>query len=323
MNFLIGITWQILRSLRIRQWLKNLVLFAPIIFSGQVFETVAFSKALIGFTIFCLTSSAAYLFNDVVDAPKDRAHPYKKLRPVAAGRLPATIALITALLLVGSGLYWALVINSRFFLYNLIFFIALQISYSLLLRNKIILDALTVSLAFILRVFAGSFITGASISSWLVLATIGMALLLSFGKRRSERTLLATGPSPESLWPGLANTVATRTTLFHYPDTLLDSMISVSASFALISYCLFSFQISPRGPSRIFSSLLPPTLFAPKWMMLTIPFVIYAVARYLYVIYEKKEGESPERILLSDRPLTLTLIGWTLTTIFVIYFLGT
>lgn len=315
MKTLFNYLWQTLRSVRPRQWLKNAVLFAPILFSGELFEANDFYQVFLGFIIFCLASSAAYLFNDVIDAPKDRGHPFKKLRPIAAGRLPVFWALSSSAGLATLSLYLSYLYLNRYFFLTLVLFALLQIFYSLFLRNVIIFDALSVSLTFILRVFAGSFAAQASISSWLILATIGVALLLSFGKRRSERTLLV--PNTGAIGQ------PTRTTLFHYPDTLLDSMISVSASFTLISYSLFSFQISPRHPSKLFSALLPPTLFAPKWMMLTIPFVIYGVARYLYVIYEKKEGESPERALLSDKPLMLTLTAWFLTTVIVIYFLGT
>lgn len=309
-----SVLWQIVRSLRPRQWLKNLTLSAPILFSGQLFDNKPLFSVITAFGIFCLASSSAYLINDIVDAPKDRSHPFKRLRPIASGKLNPVMAVAVAAVLMSLSLYLANLYLNRFFLLTLTFFLLLQISYSLVLRNLIIIDSLTVALAFIIRVFAGSFATETSISSWLILATIGISLLLAFGKRRSERTLLASEPAVNrSLTP------LTRETLTHYPDTLLDSMISMSASFTIISYALFSFQISPRFQSKLLLSILPPTLTAPKWMMLTIPFVIYGVARYLYVIYEKKEGESPERILLSDMPLLSAIILWVLTTVAVIY----
>lgn len=309
--------WQILRSLRPRQWLKNLVSAAPILFSGQLFDEKASRAVLIAIVVFCLASSAAYLINDVVDAPKDRSHPFKRLRPIASGKLPPSLAIICALCLVFVSLYFSSAYSNRFFLLIVVLFLALQLSYSLALRNLIIIDSLTVAGAFILRVFAGSFATETSISSWLILATIGISLLLAFGKRRSERTLLAAQPPrTQAVMP------PTRETLTHYPDTLLDSMISMSASFAIISYALFSFQISPRFQPKLLLGVLPPTLTAPKWMMLTIPLVIYGVARYLYVIYEKKGGESPERVLLSDIPLLSTVVMWTFMTIAIIYLIG-
>ena len=316
-NKLVDLPWQILRSMRPRQWLKNLALLAPIIFSGQLFDGRSLHASLIGFGVFCLASSASYVINDIIDASKDRFHPYKKLRPIASGKLKLAPAATVVILLVIFSLYLANRLLNKYFVIALLLFLLLQLGYSLALRNVIILDALTVAMAFILRVFAGSLATETSISSWLVLATIGVSLLLAFGKRRSERTLLASRLLP---LPGLIQ--STRTTLIHYPDTLLDSMISMSASFAIISYCLFSFQISPHVPNRLLAGILPPTLVAPKWMMLTIPFVIYGVARYLYVIYEKKEGESPERVILSDTPLLTTLVVWVLLTVTIIYSMG-
>lgn len=317
MKKLLNVPWQIFKSLRPRQWLKNLSLAAPILFSGQLFDDKPLSAVLLAFVIFCLSSSAAYLINDVVDAPRDRSHPFKRLRPVASGKLPGPLAVFCAFALAGTSLFLAASYLNKFFLLSLILFLLLQASYTLIIRNVIIMDSLTVAMAFILRVFAGSFATETSISSWLILATIGISLLLAFGKRRSERTLLASRPPgvPAALTP-------TRETLTHYPDTLLDSMISMSASFAIISYSLFSFQVSPKFQPKLLLGILPPTLTAPKWMMLTIPLVIYGVARYLYVIYEKKGGESPERVLLSDVPLLTTVILWAGVTIAVIYFIG-
>lgn len=310
-------SWQIFRSIRPRQWLKNLVLVAPILFSGQLFDEKSSHEVLVAFVVFCLVSSSAYLINDIVDAPKDRSHPFKKLRPIASGKLRPATAIICACSLIFFSIYFANSYLNKFFVLAVITFVALQLSYTFILRNLIIVDSLAVAGAFILRVFAGSFATETSISSWLILATIGISLLLAFGKRRSERTLLASQPArTQAIMP------PTRETLTHYPDTLLDSMISMSASFAIISYALFSFQISPKIQPHYLLWILPPTLTAPKWMMLTIPFVIYGVARYLYVIYEKKEGESPERVLLSDGPLIITISLWLLTTISIIYFLG-
>lgn len=317
MNLGNNLLWQILKSLRPRQWLKNVVLASPILFSGQLFDHQLEISVFKAFSVFCLASSAAYLFNDVIDAPKDRAHPFKKLRPIASGKVGPATALFISLTLISVSIYLSITYLNKFFLITLVAFMILQLAYTLVLRNLIILDSLTVALAFIIRVFAGSLATETSISSWLILATIGISLLLAFGKRRSERTLLSlnNGPMMGMFHP-------TRQTLTHYPDTLLDSMISMAASFAIISYSLFSFQVSPKIQPHYLLWLLPPTLTAPKWMMLTIPFVIYGVARYLYVIYEKKEGESPERVLLSDGPLIITIGLWLLTTILIIYFLG-
>lgn len=303
----------ILRTARPRQWLKNLSLYAAILFGGNFFDRSSFYTVSIAFVIFCGISSAIYIINDVVDAPHDRAHPFKKIRPIASGKLNRVEATLTAILLLTFFLYSASKIGAYFFGIASLYVI-LQLSYSLILRNIIIIDALTVAAGFILRVIAGSVAVLTSISSWLILSTIGISMLLAFGKRRSEKTLLAGEPAREQ-----AIKVPTRLTLSHYPDNLLDSMISMSASFVIITYALFTFQISSKLAPKFIVNILPPTLAQPKWMMLSIPFVIYGVARYLYVIYEKKGGESPERVLLSDKPLLITVIGWFLLILLIIY----
>ncbi len=303
----------ILRTARPRQWLKNLSLYAAIVFGGNLFKTEALLDVTFAFLIFCGISSSVYIINDIVDAPRDRAHPFKKIRPIASGKLSPRRALLTALALMIFFLYLSTKISGHFF-WIVSLYVALQVSYSLLLRNIIIIDALTVAAGFILRVIAGSVAVLTSISSWLILATIGISMLLAFGKRRSEKTLLASESAREPVLK-----IPTRLTLAHYPDNLLDSMISMSASLVIMTYALFTFQISALHSPKFFTYLLPPTLAQPKWMMLSIPFVIYGVARYLYVIYEKKGGESPERILLSDKPLLVTVILWFLLVLGIIY----
>jgi len=300
----------LLQSMRPRQWLKNLSLYAPLVFWGELFRPGGFLKVSEAVVLFSLISSGVYIFNDVVDAKRDRLHPFKKNRPVASGRLSPKAALLASAVLLLSGLSLSYVLDSYFFLPALAYVI-LQFIYTLLLRQVIILDALAIALGFILRVFAGAWVLPVPLSSWLVLSTIGLALLLAFGKRRSERTILAS----EGLDP------VTRKTLEHYPDTLLDAAISMSATYSIISYSLFAFQTSPLPEAPLFAAYLPATIARPKLMMLTIPLVIYAVARYLYVIYEKKEGESPERVLLSDYPLLVSVIVWVLLVIAIIYWL--
>ena len=294
--------------MRPRQWLKNLSIYAPLIFWGELFRPDGFLKTTKAALLFCSVSSAVYLINDIIDAPRDRQHPFKKNRPIAKGLLSVKNALFVAAALLTFGLVGAFLLESYFFFPVLAYFL-LQLCYSLWLRNVIILDALAIALGFILRVFAGAWVLPVPLSSWLVLSTIGLALLLAFGKRRSERTILAAeGVSPR-----------TRKTLEHYPDTLLDAMISTSAAYAILSYSLFAFQTSPLPETPLFETLLPTTIARPKLMMLTIPLIIYAIARYLYVIYEKKEGEVPERVLLSDYPLLASVLVWGLAVVAIIY----
>jgi len=304
--------YQLIRTARPRQWLKNLSLFAAPIFAARLFDPDTFFLTSRAFIAFCLISSGSYFVNDIIDAKKDRLHPIKKNRPIASGRLSPVLASIVA----GAFIVAALIIGfnsvGTYFGLTLIAYIILQASYSLYFRNVIIMDSLVVATGFVLRVFAGGLASNTSISSWLALTTIGISLLLAFGKRRSEKTIL-------SKYSPLQGEMETRKTLRHYPDNLLDSMISMSATYTIITYSLFAFQISPSGTNDALLKILPSILKSPKWMMLTIPLVIYGIARYLYVIYEKGEAESPERVLLSDKPLLFTVTFWGILTLLIIF----
>lgn len=306
--------YQIIRTARPRQWIKNFSVFAAPLFFGNLSSPRVFLMTTKAFIAFSAISSAAYFLNDIIDAPKDRIHPIKKNRPIASGKLsPNTAWIITFTLIFGTILYSVFYIGT-FFAFALIAYILIQILYSLHLKNIIIMDSLTIAFLFVIRVFSGGFASDTSVSSWLLLATIGLSLLLAFGKRRSEKTIIKN-------YLGEKKYGETREILRHYPDSLLDSMISMSATYSIITYSLFVFQISPETYSQALSTILPSILRSPKWMMLTIPVVIYGVARYLYVIYEKKEGESPARILMSDMPLLLTTLLWAALVITIIYFL--
>jgi 4-hydroxybenzoate polyprenyltransferase len=307
--------YQIIRTARPRQWLKNLSIFAAAVLAGRIFIPEVFTMTIQGFIAFCALSSGAYFINDIIDAPNDRNHPIKKNRPIASGKLPESLAWIVAsFLILGSVAYSGAYIG-KYFTLILIVYILIQISYSLYFRNVIILDSLVVASGFVLRVFGGGLASNTSISSWLALTTIGISLLLAFGKRRSEKTILAKFSS-------VSAEADTRKTLKHYPDSLLDSMISMASAYTILTYSLFTFQVSPRETHTFISSLLPSILSSPKWMMTTIPLVIYGVARYLYVIYEKGEAESPERVLLSDKPLLSTVIIWGICLFVIIYLLS-
>jgi 4-hydroxybenzoate polyprenyltransferase len=302
--------YQLIRTARPRQWFKNLSVFAPIVFAGRLLDNDAYVPALLAFISFCGLSSGVYFVNDIVDAQKDRLHPIKKNRPIASGKLSEGLAWISAFGLIFGSILFAYVTNvGSYFVLAMAAYVLMQISYSLYFRNVIILDSLVVAAGFVLRVFAGGFASATSVSSWLALTTIGVSLLLAFGKRRSEKTIVAKFSNNTE--------TGTRATLRHYPDTLLDSMISMSAAYTIITYSQFVFQISPRV--KVFYNLLPSVLSNPKWMMLTIPLVIYGVARYLYVVYEKGEGESPERVLLSDKPLLMAVLVWGAAVLTIIY----
>jgi 4-hydroxybenzoate polyprenyltransferase len=303
--------YHLLRAARPRQWIKNCLLFAPIIFHGQFFNIGYLLKESLAFLCFSGIASAVYLINDLKDVERDRLHPIKKNRPIASGKLPKSWAWIAAVILLAVLIPISFVYIGSYFGVMILFYLLLQFLYNIKLKEVIIIDALTIAIGFIIRAFAGALAIPVSISSWLILAITGVSLLLAFGKRRAERTLLeAKGLSRES----------TRTILKHYPDNLLDSMISMSASFSIITYSLFAFQNSGDSSEVVVNALtpyLPSTLIGAKLLMLTIPVVIYGVARYLYVIYEKREGESPERILLQDKPLLITAVLWTVSVILI------
>jgi len=308
---MISLIYQIIRTVRPRQWLKNLAVFAAPVLQGIIFDPDVLSKSILAFFAFCFLASGTYILNDLVDVAKDRLHPVKKNRPIASGKLPVAIAVFCAVIAYAVGLQISFIYVGTYFGVAGLSYVLLHMFYSLYFRNVIIMDALIVSTGFILRVFAGGLAADSSISSWLILTTIGLSLLMAFGKRRSEKTILHDHKIDSK----------TRDTLRHYPDSLLDAIISMSASFCLIAYSLFTFQSSPTLGEGQISGLLPSILKSPKWMMLTIPIVIYGVARYLYLIYEKKEGESPERVLLSDRPLLGTVVLWGLSIFLIVYIL--
>lgn len=299
--------------MRPRQWLKNMAVFAAPVLVGIIFDPDVFVMSVRAFFAFSIVASGTYTFNDLTDLEKDKKHPVKKNRPIASGKLPVWLAWIMTFFFYSFGLWYSFFMIGTYFGIAIITYVILQFLYSLYFRNVIILDALIVSSGFILRVFAGGLAVDISISSWLILTTIGLSLLLAFGKRRSEKTILDEH-SVEA---------KTRDTLRHYPDTLLDSMISMSASFCIMAYSLFTFQTSPVVRETPISTFLPSILKTPKWMMLTIPLVIYGVARYLYIIYEKKAGESPERVLLSDKPILATVMLWGLSLFLIVYVLPT
>lgn len=312
--------YQLIRTSRPRQWLKNFAVFAPITFAGLLLEPKNFELALRAFFVFCALSSATYFMNDMVDAEKDKLHPIKKNRPIPSGKLSKKLAMTVSILLAVAGLSYAYKQVGSYFTAICMVYLVLQICYSFYFRHVIILDSLIVASGFIIRVFAGGVASYSSVSSWLLLTTIGLSLLLAFGKRRSEKTILAKQQvaqnQNQSQNPGQQET---RATLRHYPDSLLDSMISTSASFCLITYSLFTFQTSPENVKNTFERFLPTILGNPKWLMVTIPVVFYGVARYLYIMYEKGDAESPERVLLSDKPILATVVLWIGLVMIILY----
>lgn len=302
----------LLISCRPRQWLKNLALFAPLVFEGEFFNPFKFWFVVLGFVIFSIVTSSIYLINDVIDKEKDRSHPFKSKRPIAAGMISEKLAFTAA---IAALLFAILAANkiSFFFTVAIISYTALQIIYSVFLRSMILLDVMAIASGFLLRVYAGAVLIDAHVTIWFILTVASLALFLAVGKRRSERTLLV----------GTGRALGTRSILLHYPESLLDSLTVMFATASWFSYTMFTFLQPPPQASpqvlTLFGDYLPPTFLASKWLMITVPFVIYGVMRYLYVIHEKKEGESPERVLLSDKPLLISVLSWIMLVFIIIY----
>jgi len=303
----------IIKSVRPRQWLKNLALFAPLVFEGTLFSDNNILRLTYGFFVFCILTSSIYLINDVVDIKHDKQHPFKKFRPIATGALPVPFALLLSAIGIVLVLIFGYIL-SPYFLIACVFYIGLQLAYTFYLKNIILVDVMVIASGFLLRVYAGALIVEAHVTVWFLLAVLCLSLFLAIGKRRSERTLLTA-----------SNMSDVRKTLKGYPNSLLDSLTIMFATATWLSYAMFTFLQPPlsnqTSTKLIFlGSYLPETLTnTSKWLMITIPFVIYGVMRYLYIIYEKKEGESPERVLLSDKPILTTIILWSLTVLTIIY----
>ncbi len=303
------------RLLRPRQWIKNFAIFAAILFSGYLFNYYYLSFTLNGFLIFCALSSSIYVINDMFDVEKDKLHPFKRFRPLAHGDIPIQGAAVIALILAGSALVASYNISLPFLVIALVYLV-LQLSYSMFLKHIAVIDILALAGGYILRVYAGEVVIGYQyhISVWLLLTTISLSLFLAVGKRRRELTLVSEHNS--------ASIAAVRRSLSHYSERLLDVYASIFATSTFISYALFTFLENQQNLTVTNDALLPqflPAYLQRKWLMLTILPVVYGLMRYLQDIYEKHEGESPERVLFSDKPLLATVVLWATLVIFITY----
>lgn len=310
-NFL----YYVIKLIRPRQWIKNVALFAAAIFGGQLFNGNVLVGVFLGFAAFSMLASATYIINDLFDVEKDRLHPFKRFRPIASGHISKDQAQTLIVIFILGALIISWQISFAFFLIAL-FYLVLQLSYSLLFKSLVVFDILFIAVGYILRVLAGEVISGYHISVWLLLTTVSLSLFLAVGKRRSELTLLrnVTG----------AHITDVRKSLSHYSDRLLEAYTMMFATSTLIFYALFTFLESNRGV-HVPDILLPqflPDYFQRKWLMITIIPVIYGVMRYIQDIYEKSEGESPERVLLSDKSLLAAVLLWGILVVFVIYVIG-
>ena len=298
----------LLKALRPNQWIKNLILFTAIIFNGRLFDINYFVLTLVGFIIFCMLSSASYLFNDIIDMRYDKLHPLKNKRPLASGQIKLNLASETAFILGLFGLISALFLSVNFFVISAIFTL-LHIFYSLLLKKHAVLDILSIAFSFILRAFAGEILTGYHLPFWLFLTILFVALFVAATKRHAE--LLRQGS-------------VTRPALFQYRERLLDSYTSMFGSASIIAYSLFAFIEEPiqfTGPLKQFLVNVAPLVIERKWMVTTIPFIIYGLMRYAQLAYEGTAGEQPEKIVTKDIPLIISIVGWGLSIITILYIL--
>jgi 4-hydroxybenzoate polyprenyltransferase len=282
----------LMETMRPKQWAKNMFIFAGLVFGKKLMHPQLLIGNLLTFALFCLMSSTVYLVNDLADIDRDRQHPTKKQRPLPSGRLLPRTAVIAAALFAVVSIPSALLLDPQVGLIS-VAYLATMMAYSLLLKNFVIVDVLVVSAGYVLRVAAGVVVTGVPFSAWLYVCTTLLALFISFSRRRHELLILE-GTADEH-----------RSTLSEYSTRLLDEMISVVTSTTVIAYSLYTFS-APNAPSD-------------QSMMLTIPFVLYGVFRYLYLIHITGEGGTPEDIVFRDKPLLIDIALWGLTALGVLY----
>ena len=283
------------RQFRVSEWSKNGFLFAGALFAGKIFELQVFWRATEAFLLFCLLASVVYVFNDWIDADMDRHHPVKKLRPLAAGDLKEVEAKILLLFLTPLTLYLSFVLNETFFLWALSYLL-LNVAYTLFLKKVIVLDVLTVSANYLIRLMAGAAAVEVPVTQWFLIASTLLALFMAVGKRRFELNLL--GDSSE----------AHRTVLGTYRIKTLDIVMIFVSLITIVVYILYAFD--PR------TKALLHTLYMP----LTIPFVIIGLVRYIQLVRIGKIGDNPARNLFTDAVLLSVTLAWLLTVVAILYF---
>lgn len=284
----------ILKTMRPRQWTKNVFVLAALIFDRQLFSAIdPVLRSVGGMLLFCLLSSSVYIINDIKDVEADRQHPVKRNRPIASGQLPVPVAIGALVVLLAITFPIAYLLSPEFFLIALLYFL-MNLAYSLHLKNVLLIDVLIIAAGFVLRVAAGvSLIQVERFSPWLYVVTTLGALYIGFGKRRAELNLLQNGANNH------------RKVLDGYTLPFLDQMITIVSSTTIIAYSLYTFS-APNLPSN-------------HAMMLTIPFVMYGVFRYLWLIQVQKEGGAPEEILLKDRPFQIDILLWGISVLIIFY----
>lgn len=281
-------------ALRPAQWTKNLIVFAALIFGQRLLDGEAVVRAIVAFLAFCAISGVVYVVNDVVDRDADRQHPLKRFRPIAAGHLSVPLALASALSLLAGGLLAAIWLGPAF-VAHVLGYLLLQVAYFYGLKRQVILDVLSIALGFVIRASAGGAAIHVVVSQWLLVCTILLALFLALAKRRHEITLLGEDAARH------------RVILGEYTPYLVDQMIAVVTASTLMGYAFYT--VSADTVER----------FGTPWLGLTLPFPLYGIFRYLYLVHRRSQGGSPTELLLADRPLLLCVALWGATIIALIY----
>jgi len=302
------------KTSRPRQWVKNLTLFAALLFTGNLLPTDwiirDFKLVVSGVISFTVVASSIYFLNDIVDAESDKVHPFKKYRPIASGKIPIWLAV--SIFVAGSvvGLGYAKILSPLFFLIVGGYWL-MQILYSIWLKNIEVVDVFVIALGFFLRVLAGGIIINAHLSIWFLLCVISVSLFLAVGKRRAEMAILHE-----------QGAVTHRKVMKIYSASILDSYLVIFATSSFLSWALFTFNFyETSGPSATPSTLilLSKTLTINKWLMATIPVVIFGIMRYIRIIYDGARAETPEKVILQDFPLLITVAIWALMVVGVLY----
>lgn len=289
-----GIAVALLESTRPRQWIKNLLLFAPLLFAKKLTDPLRFSHALLAFALFCGLSGVVYLVNDLLDLERDRRHPLKSRRPIASGRLPLSVALAAAVVLFTAAIAGSFALSLAFGAVGLCY-VLLNLAYSLFLKEVVILDVMVVASGFVLRALGGAVAIDVEISPWLILCTILLSLFLAFCKRRQELETLVGGAEDH------------RPSLREYSVGFLDQMISIVTASTVVCYSIYT--ISPEVEEKL----------GTRRLFLTIPFVLYGIFRYLYLVHQRGQGGSPTTALLTDRPLLVCVALWALAAGLILY----
>jgi 4-hydroxybenzoate polyprenyltransferase len=282
------------RLLRPQHWIKNGFVLAPVIFAEKMLDPHSLVLALSAFAVFCVVSSGAYVFNDVVDRERDRSHPLKMNRPVASGAVSVQRANIIGTVLSIAGILAAFSIGKGF-LGTVILYLMLQLAYNGIFRKVVILDIFIIAIGFVLRALGGSVAIGVEISPWLILCTLLVALFLGFSKRRHEIVLLGD------------SAVEHRMILGEYSIQFLDQLIGIVTATTIVSYAIYT--LSPEVTTRLGS----------RYMILTLPFVVYGIFRYLYLIHIHEKGGSPTKDLMADGPLLICILLWGALSVGLIY----